>query len=247
MKILTKFMDAVYPESIYCNCCESIIDKTRSYGICDKCISKINWATDKTCAKCGKVIEGEWQNSLCADCMEADHSFDKGITCAEYGVYTRTIVFSLKYSGKTYIAKDIAKAMRDKLSLENTEYDIIVPVPISKKKLKDRGFNQASLICRYLSKFVGKDLVDGLTRIKETTAQRGLGKIDRYVNLQGAFGVKKYFRDKLKGKKVLLVDDIYTTGSTVDQCSKALGDCGVESINVITFAAGGNRHNTQIE
>ena len=124
----------IYPESLYCICCGNIVDKTRSYSLCDHCNGHIRWAEAKTCKKCGKLLEESYENELCTNCLENQHLFEKGFTCSEYGLYQRTVTFNFKYNGKTYISRDMAKAMNDRMALEDVIFDYVVPVPMFKDK-----------------------------------------------------------------------------------------------------------------
>jgi len=211
-----KGLDILYPPSLYCSCCGNVIDRTRTYNLCDHCISHIKWDA-------GEIVEKDGLKML---------------RCTEYGIYERTLIFSLKYNGKKYIARDLAAIVRDRLELEELDFDIIVPVPMEAGKEKDRGFNQAALIGKYLAKYSGKEqIADALIRNRRTMPMRGLGPFEREMNVRGAFDVTPAREDRLKGKRILLLDDFYTTGSTARECARVLTQAGIEDIWFIAFAA----------
>lgn len=251
-RAVKKSLDMIYPQGIYCICCGSVIDSSRIYSICDDCIQKFEWINEdkRTCKKCGKLLRPDYIHEICVDCRENEHYFDHGYTCCQYGLYERTLMMDLKYGGKSYLGNIIGEIISDRLlsTLQNDEeekisenWDMILPVPIHKKRMSKRGFNQTEIISTVIARKLGI-LTDKsiLVREKNTKVMKNLGVIDRKFNLKNAFAVRDAKYSKLTGKNILLVDDIYTTGATVDEVSKVLKEAGAEKIDVVTFAAGGN-------
>jgi ComF family protein len=213
-----RLLGLIYPDPIYCICCDNIIDETRTCGLCDHCVRHIVWDTAPP-----KDIGG----------MET-------MRCCQYGIYERTLIFSLKYNKKRYIARHIAEMMRDKLisAGRDRSYDIIVPVPLYKGKERQRGFNQTFLIGKYLGIELGIECTDEiLIRVKETRPMRGLSPQERAENIAGCFALDEDLSDEIQGKRVLLLDDFFTTGSTALECRKELLKAGPASISFIAFAA----------
>jgi len=160
----------------------------------------------------------------------------------QYGLNERELLLSFKYGGQTFIGEKIAQVMADRLAIEQLEIDLIVPVPMHKSKQKKRGYNQAEIIASSLSKklslpYSGKLLV----RMENTLAMSGLSAFERRVNIENVFSMTNRAAQKIDGKRILLVDDIYTTGSTASACSRMLMEKGAREVRVITFAAGANR------
>ena len=201
------------------------------------CFSNINFILDG-CIKCGKPIINysleEQSIDGCSYCLNKSFYFDKVISCVEYTEISKKIVFGLKYNNKTYLSKYIATIMKEKLDLENIKFDYILFVPLHKKRLRQRGFNQAEKIAMDLSKIVDIPTVDNLSRKYNTKRLYKLGKEERINELKNAFVIKENIID-LKNKNVLLVDDIFTTGSTVNEISKILKINGVNKVFVSTF------------
>ncbi|MEA4921880.1 MAG: ComF family protein [Eubacteriaceae bacterium] len=239
--LFSKAMEAVFPTNIYCVCCGSVIDSSRKYGICDNCIDKFHWVNMKTCEKCGKILETGYSHPLCSDCRMRDHSFDRGFTCAQYGLYERAVIMDMKYRDKSYICRKLGNIMAERISLEDISLDLVIPVPVHEKRLEERGYNQAELIGRPVAKRLALDLrADILERKTATAAMKDLGVWDRIDNMKEAFGIRKNMETAVSGKDILLIDDIYTTGATLDGCSRTLKNAGAGMVHVLTFAAGGN-------
>ncbi len=215
-----KAMDLIYPPSLYCICCGNLIDETRTYDLCDHCMAHIRWD-----ASAPLNIDGM-----------------RTLRCVQYGIYERTLIFSLKYNGKTWIARDIADICADRLSLAKEEYDVdfdvIVPVPLHRDKERQRGFNQAALIGRYLGKKVNRPCLEhALIRTSDTRPMRGLSPEERKENVRGKFALDCRYADQITGRRVLLFDDFYTTGSTAAACRSALAEAGPAEVCFLAFAA----------
>ena len=236
-----KLLELLFPSDLYCISCESIIDKSRVYSLCDKCVRMFHWVDERTCEKCGKILQAEYLHRICVDCRENERRFIKGYTCLQYGLYERELLLAFKYGGKAYIGEKIARAMADRIKPEGFETDIIVPVPMHKRKLASRGYNQAEIIAVNLARILNlKSQNKLLLRTGYTAAMSRLAPEERRMNIENAFKVAGNAAKKIEGKRVLLVDDIYTTGSTADECSRALLEAGAIEVRFISFAAGAN-------
>ena len=234
--------EAVFPSNIYCICCGSLIDGTRNYSLCDECMKKLHWINGRTCAKCGKALPDTYRGELCYDCMLYEHSFSRGYSCLTYGLYERKLVMDLKYSGKGYLADKFADILYDRISCENIRADGIVPVPVSSRRLRERGYNQSELMAAGLAERCGLPVWrDVLRREKDTPRLRGFTPAERESILDGAFRVTSAGSRKICGKSVLLIDDIYTTGITANACSSTLLRAGASDVVLLTLTSGGNR------
>ncbi len=212
------FFELIFPS--YCTC---IICKNKyglgNYGICKDCLDKIKF-----------IGNGRWLQS--ADIWD-------GISCrmfsvVEYQGEIRKLVYRLKYSYETYLAREMAKMMVDYMDAEGLKGDMIIPVPLYKSRERERGFNQANLLAKYISK--GKGIPysgNNLVRTKNTTVMHQLSKRQRRDNVNNAFSLTS--PKNIVGLEVILVDDILTTGATVEACLKTLLEAGAVSVTVITF------------
>lgn len=236
------FLEMIFPSNIYCICCDNIIDKTRPYSLCDACVRNLHWANGDTCAKCGKILGENYRRPLCNDCYEMEHLFVRGFTCVEYGMYEKLLLRDYKYHGKPYFGDKLAEIMADRLALEELPLDLIVPVPMHKSKEKKRGYNQAALLARGIGRRMGIDCDERLLfRTRKTSVMNKLDPQSRRDNVKNAFTLDLEKGKIIKDKTLLLVDDIFTTGSTLDECTRLLLEGGAKEVYVICFAAGGNR------
>lgn len=235
------FTDLIYPSSIYCIQCGKIIDDSRPYALCDTCVRTMNWANDRTCQKCGKILREGYGQELCTDCNVIIHSFEKGFACVEYGRSERELIHKFKYKDKGYLGEKLAEIMYDRIKIEELEIDLIVPVPMHKKKEKKRGYNQAAILARKLSRLMEKPFGERiLLRILDTEPMSNLGAEERRNNIKCAFQVNESWNNKMKDKNILLIDDVYTTGSTAGACTDALIEAGAAKVFVLVFASGAN-------
>lgn len=209
------------------------------------------------CGICGKLKE----NYLCSRCnLELQKSsefqvdsyitesgfkrkyFDEHIYFFQYQGLIREQIINYKFNDAAYKYRGISNFILKNFILKDSkifrifnEYDVIIPVPISKKRLKERGYNQAELIAKEISKALNKELVKNcLIKEKNIVAQSSLNKDEREENIKGAYILNN--SEKLKNKGVLLIDDIYTTGSTANECCKILEEAGTKKIAVMTIA-----------
>lgn len=182
----------------------------------------------------GKVEEKKIEYTRCKFCENKNFYFDRAISCIEYCDKSKVLVLSLKYYGNTYMSRYIAQVIRDKLEFEQLSADYIIPVPLHKKRMRIRGFNQAEKIASYLSEYKNIPIIDCVKRNRNTKRLYALNKFQREKELKNAFEVK-VDSEEIIGKRIILVDDIFTTGTTVNEISKKLKIYGVDEIIVLTF------------
>ena len=237
--LLEGLLDLVFPQNIYCICCGRPIDDRMPYSLCPACVRLLSWANHETCEKCGKPLGMHTESFLCEDCRHEERSFEKGITCVRYGRMERELVHGFKYNEKPYLAENFGDLMYERLAVETFGEDLIVPVPMYRGKERSRGYNQAALLAKVIARQAGKPCFPHLlVRTKDTSPMSLLGAEARRENAQAIFRVKKEYEPILRGKTVLLVDDVFTTGSTAGACAEALLRAGSVSVYVATFAAG---------
>lgn len=228
-------LEILYPAR--CPVCHGVL---RGKGeVCAPCKKKLHYIKEPKCKKCGKEIEKEEQE-YCRDCQRFSHGFDKGAAVFAYNDVMRRSISMFKYHNRREYAKFYAKEMYSHCSrfLKSCAPDVILPVPIHKQKKRQRGFNQAELVAKELGKLMHIP-VDSkyLVRTEKTTPQKELTRLQRKANLKKAFGVAK------KGKtyeRVLLVDDIYTTGATIDAISEILRENQLKNLFFLTICVGRN-------
>ncbi|HSQ87328.1 ComF family protein [Romboutsia sp.] len=235
-------LEFIYPENISCIICNKPINKNNTYSMCRSCFMELNFILDG-CIKCGKPIINhclEKQDiSGCSYCFSKSFYFDKAISCIEYTEFSKKIIFGLKYNNKTYMSRYIANIMKEKLEIENIKFDYILFVPLHKKRLKKRGFNQAQKIAKYLGELMDLPVIDKIYRKDYTRRLYKLSKEERKIELKNVFILKNSSYD-LKNKDILIIDDIFTTGLTVNEISKLLKLNGIGKIFIMTFLTRSN-------
>lgn len=214
--MLEKFLDIIFPP--VCGVC----------GRIDK---------NSLCKKCEIVLKNQAAYGIDNYKDNKEIFFDEHLYIFMYSGTVRRIILDYKFNDKSYIYRTIVKFfLKNEKFVENIKsYDIIVPVPLSKKREKQRGYNQSELIAKELSYLTNIKIEKNcLKKIKNVTAQSSLDKKKRQHNIKGAY---KVIRAKnIQQKKVLIIDDVYTTGSTVNECSKVLKQAGSRNIGVLTIA-----------
>lgn len=233
-RIIKKIIGIFFPK--VCPCCGKIIDEKEE--LCDQCKNEVEIIGSPRCNKCGKALQGE-ERIFCQDCGTKKHLFDKGISVFVYRGKIRDSIHQFKYHNAREFVEyygDVAWKNCGK-QLKEWKPDCIVPVPMYRKKEVQRGYNQAELFGRYIAKKSGFPIETNLLiRKKNTKPQKGLTDEKRQDNLKRAFAINL---DRIKGiKTVLLVDDIYTTGSTMDVCAGILKKAGAEKVFFLCIAAG---------
>ncbi|RDY22829.1 ComF family protein [Romboutsia maritimum] len=234
--IFETFLDFIYPENITCIICNKPVKKNNTYSMCKNCFDELHFILDG-CRKCGKPIINHSLEKQdiegCSYCFNKNFYFDKAISCIEYNDMSKKMVLSLKYNNKTYMSKYIASIMKDKLEIENINFDYILFVPLHKIRLRRRGFNQSEKIAVYLGKITKKPVINIIDRKKYTKKLYKLNKKEREKELKEAFSLKD--NGSIKNKNVIVVDDIFTTGTTVNEISKLLKNHGVSQVFIITL------------
>ena len=251
-KIGNELLDLVYPPGLSCICCGKITDDSRTYRLCNDCMKSMNWITGRRCVKCGRPLAETDPGELCFGCARGEtagaaHDFDKGHACAGYGACEQAVIFALKYGGRADIGDTLGEILFDRMMSEYEAdelaamYDAVVPVPVYTEKLKKRGFNHAELIGRGFAKRAGLRFDPGmLVRTRETVAMKGLGPEERRANIRGAFEIRNSRLPLVEGAGILLIDDIFTTGSTIDETASLLKAHGAKRVDFLAFAAAGD-------
>ncbi|MGE5328926.1 MAG: ComF family protein [Deltaproteobacteria bacterium] len=221
-----------------CSFCSNIMDwsSRNEEVVCPDCLVQTSFVDTQSCIHCGKSLE---KQSSCSCGLDSQKLYyDKVYSACEYEGITREGLLDFKFSGRKELARVFAWFIIKKLQMTNEKtFDIIISVPIHKTSFKERRYNQSELIAEHIAKYYSKQLVkNNLIKTKETLMQSKLNKNDRSQNIKDAFEV--VLKDEVKGKNILLIDDILTTGATVNECSKVLKQNGAKQIIVATVATG---------
>ena len=214
--------------------------------ICGSCAAEINLVDGPICLSCGIMFKSsEGQDRICGDCITAPKQFRIARAPAAYDEAMLHLIRCFKYNGKIQLAKPFSGLMLTALNRywDADSFDVVIPVPLSGNKIRKRGFNQAYLLIRGWKKIAGqwglgpptaRISKDTLFRNRTTLPQTGLGRKARKENVANAFSIGE--RTNVMQKRILLVDDVYTTGATVNECARELMDNGALSVDVLTLA-----------
>ena len=233
-KTLSHFL---YPPR--CPVCEKIPPPTLL--ICPACYQSISFVEQPYCYSCGKPLS-EKEQEFCFDCLNHPKSFTRGFSLAVYNAPTKKSLSAIKYHNRRqhmnfYLAETLE---RYGTLFSAFSFDAILPVPIHKKRLKKRGFNQASLFAASLGKQLHIPVYDSiLIRVVNTQPQKNLSPGKRLENLEKAFSLHPSLTgESLPFERVLLVDDIYTTGATLESLTRILKKAGVKEVYIFTICIG---------
>lgn len=239
--IFEKLLNFIFPPR--CCTCRNVISFDNSRYICEECYASLPFIDSPACRYCGKALEA---GECCSECEGQDSIFDRAICACEYKEGMREILHTFKFRGKIKLSGFLSDILYGKIKqvTDISKFDIIICVPLCSGRLKERGFNQSELIAKNLGSRMGVPYRPGvLERTRNTPKQSGLGRADRIGNVCGAFRVADV--EPVYGKRVLLVDDILTTGSTLRECSRELKKAGAREITVVAVATGksdGTKH-----
>lgn len=199
--------------------------------ICLDCLQKIQYTSRDSCIYCGRSLP---VRGICERCRQHPPAYQEVRSLAGYEGVIREIVVNLKYKADLGLSLAVAGMLVSLVQAENWQLDMVVPVPLSEKRFKERGYNQAALLAFPLSLCLKLPQRSGaLVRVRDTKSQVGLNAIERQNNVRGAFRADPIM---VKGKRVLLVDDVYTTGATLSAAAEALCSAGCAEVRVITLA-----------
>jgi len=224
---LDRFLDLIFPPK--CGYCGEIT--TSKKFICEKCNNLLLKSYINRCKLCGKISLVE----KCPECEKKILYYEKLIFCSEYNREFKKKIHLYKFSDKKYLYHFFTELLYN--YVKNEEFDVIIPVPISKERYRERGYNQSGLIAKKLAKLLNKECLDNvLVKEKNSKRQSTRSFKERIENVKNVFGVKN--QPEIVDKKVLLVDDIFTTGSTANECAKMLklADSGDIKIGVICIS-----------
>lgn len=235
-KFFETMADLLYPKR--CPFCDEILYREEKMGgCCSKCRTKLPWVTGSVCMKCGKPVKF-LEQEYCADCQSQRHVFDQGMAAFTYSGCMPGSIYRMKFSNRRdyldFYADAMTAACRKKF--HRWQPEVIVPVPMHPLKRGARGYNQSELLAKKISSQTGIPAdMKMLQCIRKTKVQKSLDKRERQKNLRGSFVVKQ----RPAGiKRVLVIDDVYTTGSTMDEIARILKEAGVMHVYFCVLCTG---------
>ena len=219
-----------------CPICDEPNSKEES-AFCKSCLTKLQFVEKPRCKKCGKSLGLASKQKLCADCENGKHRFDRGRVLFEYGDVAPAI-YRFKYKNRREYAGAFARKVYERLGEEIVQWEAeaLIPVPLHKSRRRTRGYNQAELLAEELGRLLQIPVYNNLVvRCRKTAPQKRLNAAERQNNLKRAFKIDSY---DVNLRKVILIDDIYTTGQTLDEIAGVLQEGGVKHVYFLALAAG---------
>ena len=206
--------------------------------LCPTCWAEVDFIAPPVCVRCGLPLDYDLgAEALCGACAADPPAFDRARAVMRYGDVARRLVVGFKHADRTHLAPALGRWLaRAGAALIETA-DILVPVPLHRRRLIGRGFNQSALLAQCLARHTGLAVAtDALRRRRATPSQAGLTRAQRRNNVAGAFEGPPHRRPLIEGRRVLLIDDVLTTGATVDTCAATLRRAGADQVDVLTLA-----------
>jgi ComF family protein len=216
-----------------CPACRQIVENNGRF--CLACWTGLTFITDPVCAACGAPFDiDRGPGARCGACLATPPRFGAARAALAYAGTARTVLLGFKHGDRQHLvdimAPQLVRAGRGWFGPDT----VLVPVPLHRRRLWQRGFNQAALLARGVARRTGTSLaVDALVRVKPTRSSRGLGRRARADNVRGAFRVAR--PDRIKGKEIIIIDDVLTTGATAEACTRMLLRSGAREVRVLTW------------
>lgn len=226
----TRVLDRVIPHT--CIACHVSIASDEV--ICGHCTQSLPFHRD-ACARCGQRLASTAET--CGACLLAPPAYTSCISAFDYAVPVSDWIQQFKFADRPDLARKLAQIFAQQLGdIAEAHADLLVPVPMHRVKLQQRGYNQAALLCKYLAQRLQlKYLLNGLVKTRDTAHQVELTRRQRQQNLRGSFVVPAKTQPLIAGKHIALIDDVLTTGTTASECSIALKHGGAAEISVWTL------------
>lgn len=230
---LKNLFNILYPQDVKCIFCGEELKVPNRFNICDECLKKLPYNNEQICKCCGVKV-----NSLvdiCDKCFYVRPNFKIARAPFTYTGKIRFAINEFKFDNAKYLIEPLGQFLIDEYDKHNFDCDLIIPVPLSPNRLAERRFNQAEILSRPLS--IAKNIplrTDLVRRVKNTFMQAYLTSIERKENLKDAFEIID--KNPLKNKNILIVDDVMTTGETINSLCEKIKQCKPKSISVLTLA-----------
>ncbi|MGL4825363.1 MAG: ComF family protein [Alphaproteobacteria bacterium] len=218
-----------------CPCCLKRLERR---GVCGTCWGRLRFITSPCCVRCGYPFSFEMAHeaSLCGGCLKEAPPFSKALSVLAYNDVSKQLLFAFKRGRRLALVPLFSQWLVNRGASLFQGADLVVPVPLHWTRLWQRRFNQSAVLAKFVSEKTGiPSSPMALKRIRATPSQGLMARNQRFKNVEGAFQVSKKYKPSLKGKVVILLDDVHTTGATLNACAKILKKAGTKEIRVLTL------------
>jgi ComF family protein len=206
--------------------------------VCPRCWAALSFIAPPQCESCGLPFAfAVAERTRCAACLADPPPFDRARAALVYDDASRRLILGFKHADRTEAAPAFGRWLMRTGAALIADADLIVPVPLHRWRLALRRYNQAALLAYAIGRLAGRTVVpDLLVRRRRTPSQGGLGRLGRRRNVAGAFALKAGRAELVRGRRVLLIDDVHTTGATLGECVRALRRAGAAGVDALTLA-----------
>ncbi len=222
----------------FCKLCQRLLDSPHENVVCRFCLGELKFRRSSYCLCCGNFFETYGDPHLCYKCLEKKPEFSLHRSCNLYRGKLKDFILLFKYQKYRVLGKELAEYMVRSLSNDEAlwwDLDAVIPVPLHKKREKQRGFNQSYELAKHISEKKGVQVLDKvLIKKVNIPPQTSLPAEQRKINNKGAYKIEN--AQKIEGKTILLLDDVYTTGATIQECTEVLMRAGAKEVRAATLA-----------
>jgi competence protein ComFC len=222
----------------FCRRCGRILDRAGERLVCRDCWTEARPRRSSLCTVCGRFYNGAADSHVCRSCVEVRPPYAVHRSCGSYDGALKDIILLFKYRKLSVLGRGLAGIAGDAVGGDEDLWrgvDALIPVPLHPRRKRERGFNQSRVFAAELGKVMRVDVRDGvLVKIRNAPPQTSLEGRERAGNVRGAYRVVN--PDGIRGKVLLLADDVYTTGATIGECSRTLLEAGAKEVRAITIA-----------
>ena len=226
----------VFPS--FCRLCSRPLGRPGEKVVCRECWEALAPRRGPACVCCGRFFEGAGGDHVCGRCLERVPPYTLHRSCGRYDGALRDLILLFKYGRVSALGRPLARFAAAALEAEEGLWegaDGLVPVPLHPKRKRERGFNQSQVLARELARIRGLAVVDnGLVKVRNVPPQASLEAAGREANVRGAYTVRR--RARVEGRVLVLVDDVFTTGSTLGECGLVLKRAGAREVRALTLA-----------
>lgn len=231
-----KILDILYPQHIKCIFCGEELNEKALNDTCEKCFKELPFL-EHICSRCGGPI-GDNNDGICQNCKANNFYFTLARSVFAYNDQLVAVIHKYKYGDKRYLYEPLGRFMCDYFSTWEISPDMITSIPLHKAKEKSRGYNQSKLLAEFISKKFSIPYYDLCEKVVNNVSQTELDLHKRKQNVKDVYEFDKNYKSTIKDKIILLIDDIFTTGSTTSEMSRILKKAGAREIYVLTLAHG---------